>query len=78
MTLPVLKHPNIPLHTNGSEGDIRGFVKWRDIVTAQVLPYFSFPFKGKAGMGMGSLCCHFYPITTLTLPLKGRGLLWLF
>ena len=36
-------------------------------VTTQVLPYFSFPFKGKAGMGMGSLRCHFYSIPTLTL-----------
>ena len=46
-------------------------------VTTQVLPYFSFPFKGKAGMGMGPFC-HFYPIPTLTLPLTGRGVLWLF
>ncbi len=29
--LLVLKRPDIPLHTNGSEGDIRGFVKWRKI-----------------------------------------------
>ncbi len=29
-------------------------------------------------MGMGSLRWQFYPIPTLTLPLKGRGLLWLF
>ncbi len=47
-------------------------------VTTQLLPYFSFPFTGKAWIGMGSLRCHFYPIPTLTLPLKGRGLLWLF
>ena len=29
--LLVLKRPDIVLHTNGSEGDIRGFVKWRKI-----------------------------------------------
>ena len=29
--LLVLKRPDIPLHTNGSEGDIRGYVKWRKI-----------------------------------------------
>jgi hypothetical protein len=29
--LLVLERPDIPLHTNGSEGDIRGFVKWRKI-----------------------------------------------
>lgn len=29
--LLVLKRVDIPLHTNGSEGDIRGFVKWRKI-----------------------------------------------
>jgi len=27
----VLKRPDIVLHTNGSEGDIRGYVKWRKI-----------------------------------------------
>jgi hypothetical protein len=29
--LLVLKRPDIVLHTNGSEGDIRGYVKWRKI-----------------------------------------------
>jgi transposase IS66 family protein len=29
--LLVLKRPDIPLHTNGSENDIRGYVKWRKI-----------------------------------------------
>jgi hypothetical protein len=29
--LLVLQRPNIPLHTNGSENDIRGHVKWRKI-----------------------------------------------
>lgn len=29
--LLVLKRPEIPLHTNGSENDIRGHVKWRKI-----------------------------------------------
>ncbi len=29
--LLVLKRPEIVLHTNGSEGDIRGYVKWRKI-----------------------------------------------
>ncbi len=29
--LLVFKRPDIPLHTNGSEGDIRDFVKWRKI-----------------------------------------------
>ena len=29
--LLVLKRPDIVLHTNGSEGDIRGHVKWRKI-----------------------------------------------
>ena len=40
---------------------------------------FTFPFKGKAGMGMGELRSHRLlppPIPALTLPLKGRGL-WL-
>ena len=35
----------------------------------------SFPFKGKAGLGMGLLLIFlqlFKPIPTLTLPLKGR------
>ncbi len=29
--LLVLQRPDIPLHTNGSENDIRGYVKWRKI-----------------------------------------------
>jgi len=29
--LLVLKRPDIPLHTNGSENDIRGYVKWRKV-----------------------------------------------
>ncbi len=29
--LLVLKRPEVVLHTNGSEGDIRGYVKWRKI-----------------------------------------------
>lgn len=29
--LLVLKRPDIPLHTNGSENDIRGHVKWRKV-----------------------------------------------
>ena len=29
--LLVLKRPEIPLHTNGSENDLRGFVKWRKV-----------------------------------------------
>lgn len=29
--LLVLLRPDVPLHTNGSENDIRGFVKWRKI-----------------------------------------------
>jgi hypothetical protein len=29
--LLVLERPDLVLHTNGSEGDIRGFVKWRKI-----------------------------------------------
>lgn len=29
--LLVLQRPDIPLHTNGSENDIRGFVKWRKV-----------------------------------------------
>jgi len=29
--LLVLQRPDIVLHTNGSEGDIRGYVKWRKI-----------------------------------------------
>jgi hypothetical protein len=29
--LLVLKRPDIVLHTNGSEGDLRGYVKWRKI-----------------------------------------------
>lgn len=29
--LPVLLRPDIPLHTNGSENDIRSHVKWRKI-----------------------------------------------
>jgi hypothetical protein len=29
--LLVLERPDVVLHTNGSEGDIRGFVKWRKI-----------------------------------------------
>ena len=29
--LLVLWRPDIPLHTNGSENDIRGYVKWRKI-----------------------------------------------
>jgi hypothetical protein len=29
--LRVLERPDIPLHTNGSEGDIRDYVKWRKI-----------------------------------------------
>jgi hypothetical protein len=29
--LLVLKRPEIPLHTNASEGDLRGYVKWRKI-----------------------------------------------
>ncbi len=27
----MLLRPDIPLHTNGSENDIRGYVKWRKI-----------------------------------------------
>ena len=35
---------------------------------------FSFPFKGKAGMGMGWLHCYrLSPIPTLTLPLHPKG-----
>jgi len=29
--LLVLLRPDLPLHTNGSENDIRGYVKWRKI-----------------------------------------------
>ena len=29
--LLVLQRPDIPLHTNGSENDIRGYVKWRKV-----------------------------------------------
>ena len=29
--LLVLLRPDVPLHTNGSENDIRGFVKWRKV-----------------------------------------------
>jgi len=29
--LLVLKRPDIPLHTNGSENDIRGYVTWRKV-----------------------------------------------
>jgi Transposase IS66 family len=29
--LLVLKRPEIPLHTNGSENDLRGYVKWRKV-----------------------------------------------
>jgi len=29
--LLVLKRPDIPLHTNGSENDIRGYVQWRKV-----------------------------------------------
>jgi len=27
----VLQRPDIPLHTNGSENDIRAYVKWRKV-----------------------------------------------
>ena len=44
-------------------------------VTTQVLPYFSFPFKGKAGMGMGLLRCHtLLPHPHPNLPLEGEGI----
>ncbi|MDH4217010.1 MAG: hypothetical protein OEV23_09020, partial [Gallionella sp.] len=35
---------------------------------------YTFPFKGKAGLGMGLVGAE-QPIPTLTLPLKGRELL---
>jgi hypothetical protein len=35
-------------------------------------PVLSFPFKGKAGMGMGFVRRIANPIPTPTLPLKGR------
>ena len=45
------------------------------MVTTQVLPFFSFPFKGKAGKGMGSLRCHtLLPHPHPNPPLEGEGI----
>ena len=57
---------------------VRGYEgggKTAPAVTTQVLPFFSFPFKGKAGMGMGSLRCHtLLPHPHPNPPLEGEGI----